>query len=34
MALPVDPSLAFGTIQTLADRQGRVVGEMGEEEPA
>ncbi|MFF2318378.1 glycogen debranching N-terminal domain-containing protein [Arthrobacter sp. NPDC058097] len=33
MALPVDPSLAFGTIQTLADRQGRVVDEMSEEEP-
>ena len=33
MALPVDPSLAFGTIQTLADRQGRVVDLMSEEEP-
>ncbi|MDQ0029069.1 amylo-alpha-1,6-glucosidase [Arthrobacter bambusae] len=33
MALPVDPSLAFGTIQTLADRQGSVVDEMSEEEP-
>ena len=33
MALPVDPSLAFGTIQTLADRQGRVVDVMSEEEP-
>ncbi|UKA55266.1 amylo-alpha-1,6-glucosidase [Arthrobacter sp. FW305-BF8] len=33
MALPVDPSLAFGTIQTLADRQGDVVDEMSEEEP-
>ncbi len=33
MALPVDPSLAFGTIQTLADRQGKVVDEMTEEEP-
>jgi glycogen debranching enzyme len=33
MALPVDPSLAFGTIQTLADRQGSVVDEMTEEEP-
>ena len=33
MALPVDPSLAFGTIQTLADRQGQVVDEMSEEEP-
>ncbi|MFJ5698653.1 glycogen debranching N-terminal domain-containing protein [Arthrobacter sp. NPDC093139] len=33
MALPVDPSLAFGTIQTLASRQGSVVDEMSEEEP-
>ncbi len=33
MAMPVDPSLAFGTIQTLADRQGSVVDEMSEEEP-
>ncbi|MFE5837483.1 glycogen debranching N-terminal domain-containing protein [Arthrobacter sp. NPDC056493] len=33
MALPVDPSLAFGTIQTLAGLQGRVVDEMSEEEP-
>jgi glycogen debranching enzyme len=33
MALPVDPSLALGTIQTLADRQGSVVDEMSEEEP-
>ncbi|MCU1518646.1 MAG: amylo-alpha,6-glucosidase, partial [Pseudarthrobacter sp.] len=33
MALPVDPSLAFGTIQTLADRQGSVVDPMSEEEP-
>ena len=33
MALPVDPSLAFGTIQTLADRQGSVIDEMSEEEP-
>ena len=33
MALPVDPSLALGTIQTLADRQGRVVDLMSEEEP-
>jgi glycogen debranching enzyme len=33
MALPVDPSLAFGTIRTLADRQGRVVDEVSEEEP-
>jgi glycogen debranching enzyme len=33
MALPVDPSLAFGTIQTLADRQGSIVDVMSEEEP-
>jgi glycogen debranching enzyme len=33
MALPVDPSLALGTIQTLADRQGSVVNTMSEEEP-
>jgi glycogen debranching enzyme len=33
MALPVDPSLAFGTLQTLADRQGSVVDERSEEEP-
>ncbi|MFF2315218.1 glycogen debranching N-terminal domain-containing protein [Arthrobacter sp. NPDC058097] len=33
MALPVDPSLAFGTLQTLADRQGRVIDVMTEEEP-
>jgi glycogen debranching enzyme len=33
MALPVDPSLAFCTIQTLAERQGSVVDEMSEEEP-
>ncbi|WP_262107508.1 glycogen debranching N-terminal domain-containing protein [Arthrobacter sp. Marseille-P9274] len=33
MALPVDPSLALGTIQTLADRQGAVVDPMSEEEP-
>ncbi|GGG58656.1 amylo-alpha-1,6-glucosidase [Kocuria dechangensis] len=33
MALSVDPSLAIGTIQTLADRQGRVVDPMSEEEP-
>jgi glycogen debranching enzyme len=33
MALPVDPSLARGTIQTLADRQGSVVDVMSEEEP-
>ena len=29
----MDPSLAFGTIQTLADRQGSVVDVMSEEEP-
>ncbi|MGO4859731.1 amylo-alpha-1,6-glucosidase [Arthrobacter sp. 2MCAF14] len=33
MALPVDPSLALGTIQTLADHQGHVTDEMSEEEP-
>ncbi|MEW1821607.1 glycogen debranching N-terminal domain-containing protein [Arthrobacter sp. NPDC080031] len=33
MALPVDPSLALGTLQTLADRQGSVVDPMSEEEP-
>jgi glycogen debranching enzyme len=33
MALPVDPSLALGTIQTLADLQGSVVDRMSEEEP-
>ena len=33
MALPVDPSLALGTLQTLADHQGRVVDRMSEEEP-
>lgn len=33
MALPVDPSLALGTLQTLADRQGKVVDPMSEEEP-
>lgn len=33
MALPVDPSLALGTIQTLADRQGTVVNPRTEEEP-
>ncbi|HEY8702009.1 MAG TPA: glycogen debranching N-terminal domain-containing protein [Arthrobacter sp.] len=33
MALPVDPSLALGTLQTLADRQGNVVDPMSEEEP-
>jgi glycogen debranching enzyme len=33
MAMPVDPSLALGTLQTLADRQGTVVDPMSEEEP-
>ena len=33
MALPVDPSLALGTLRTLADRQGTVVDEATEEEP-
>jgi glycogen debranching enzyme len=33
MALPVDPSLALGTLKTLADRQGSVVDPMSEEEP-
>lgn len=33
MAMLVDPSLALGTLQTLADRQGRVVDPMSEEEP-
>lgn len=33
MSLPVDPSLALGTLQTLADRQGTVVDAMSEEEP-
>ncbi|MFD1214848.1 amylo-alpha-1,6-glucosidase, partial [Arthrobacter sp. GCM10027362] len=33
MALPVDPSLALGTVQTLADRQGTVVDPVSEEEP-
>jgi glycogen debranching enzyme len=33
MAMPVDPSLALGTLQTLADRQGSVVDPMTEEEP-
>ncbi len=33
MALAVDPSLALGTLQTLADRQGKVVDPMSEEEP-
>lgn len=33
MAMPVDPSLALGTLQTLADRQGHVVDPVSEEEP-
>lgn len=33
MAMPVDPSLALGTLQTLADRQGKMVDIMTEEEP-
>lgn len=33
MALPVDPSLALGTLQTLASRQGEVINLMTEEEP-
>jgi glycogen debranching enzyme len=33
MALPVDPSLALGTLQTLADRQGTVLDLTSEEEP-
>lgn len=33
MSLDVDPSLALGTLQTLADRQGRVVDPVTEEEP-
>lgn len=33
MALPVDPSLALGTLRTLADRQGTVVDTNSEEEP-
>ncbi|MFC9336294.1 glycogen debranching N-terminal domain-containing protein [Arthrobacter sp. NPDC057009] len=33
MALPVDPSLAFGTLQTLAEHQGTAVDVMSEEEP-
>ncbi|BCW83999.1 amylo-alpha-1,6-glucosidase [Arthrobacter sp. NicSoilE8] len=33
MALPVDPSLALGTLQTLAERQGAVVDPVTEEEP-
>lgn len=33
MSLPVDPSLALGTLQTLANYQGSVVDERSEEEP-
>ncbi|SEQ70589.1 glycogen debranching N-terminal domain-containing protein [Arthrobacter sp. OV608] len=33
MSLPIDPSLALGTLQTLADRQGRAVDPISEEEP-
>ncbi|MGO4245883.1 glycogen debranching N-terminal domain-containing protein [Paenarthrobacter sp. RAF54_2] len=33
MALAVDPSLALGTLRTLADRQGSVVDPVSEEEP-
>lgn len=33
MALPVDPSLALGTLRTLADRQGSAVDLISEEEP-
>ncbi|MBT2512332.1 glycogen debranching N-terminal domain-containing protein [Arthrobacter sp. ISL-30] len=33
MSLLVDPSLALGTLQTLADRQGKVVDNLSEEEP-
>ncbi|MHA6694474.1 amylo-alpha-1,6-glucosidase [Homoserinimonas sp. A520] len=33
MALPVDPSLALGTLQTLADYQGTDVNELTEEQP-
>ena len=33
MSMPVDPSLALGTLQTLADRQGSVVDPVSEEEP-
>jgi glycogen debranching enzyme len=33
MSLPVDPSLALGTLKTLADRQGTVSDPMSEEEP-
>src|SRR5690349_19982142 len=33
LAMSVDPSLALGTLQTLADRQGAVVDPVTEEEP-
>jgi glycogen debranching enzyme len=33
MALPVDPSLALGTLQTLADLQGSRVNPLSEEQP-
>ncbi|SEJ80704.1 Glycogen debranching enzyme (alpha-1,6-glucosidase) [Arthrobacter sp. yr096] len=33
MALPVDPSLALGTLRTLAERQGSMVNTATEEEP-
>ncbi|MFE5838007.1 glycogen debranching N-terminal domain-containing protein [Arthrobacter sp. NPDC056493] len=33
MAMPVDPSLALGTVQTLSDRQGSLVHPMSGEEP-
>ncbi|MFP3462761.1 glycogen debranching N-terminal domain-containing protein [Arthrobacter globiformis] len=33
MSLPVDPSLALGTLQTLADYQGNAVDPLSEEEP-
>lgn len=33
MALPVDPSLALGTLQTLANHQGTVVDPLTDEEP-
>jgi glycogen debranching enzyme len=33
MTLPLDPSLALGTLKTLADHQGRTVNPLSEEEP-
>ena len=33
MTLPLDPSLALGTLQTLADHQGKTVNPLSEEEP-